>query len=581
MNKKVKTDKVKKVSNDNQLAQTGQKPPARSNNFLMSILFAMLLLMAYKQFFEKPDKQIILKQQQEQQLKQEAEDKSLLQDPNSVFGNISNGEVVKIKTDKLSGEITLKGGRFNKLILNKYYTDVSKKENITLLKSGLNPYYIDMGWKSTDKTIDLPNENSVWSADNKILTTKTPIVMTYDNGKGLTFIREISIDENYMFGIKQSVKNITGKIIPITPYTNITKEPEKQNKDDKGRNYDIGAIGAVDGVIKTAKYKALDKKENIDFKTDDGWFGFSDKYWFVGSIFQDQNNIDVSHENINSHNVYNLSMEGAVESLQDEINYTSKIFAGPKELKLIDNYRKIYNIANFDKTIDFGWYYFLTKPFYYILQMIAGIVKNYGIAILIFTCLLRLFLYPLANKSYASMQKMKDLQPVIKEFKDKYGNDRQKMQMKTMELYKKEKVSPMGGCLPMLIQIPIFFSLYKVLSIAIELRQAPFFGWIQDLSMPDPTNMFTLFGLVDWNPPALLTIGVWPLLMGISMFFQQHLSPAPQQKEQAIVLKIMPVFFTFMLAHFASGLVIYWTFSNVLGILQQMHLYRKMGKVKN
>jgi len=258
-------------------------------------------------------------------------------------------------------------------------------------------------------------------------------------------------------------------------------------------------------------------------------------------------------------------------------SYEYKLFAGPKEIKTLDYYMQEEGIYNFDKVIDFGWYYFLTKPFFYILVFLGALTSNYGIAILIFTILLRIALYPLANKSYVSMIKIKKIQPKVKDLKDRFGHDKQKLQMKLMELYKKEKVSPMGGCLPVLIQIPIFFSFYKVLSVSLEMRHAPFFGWVKDWSAPDPTNLFTLFGLVDWNPPSLLMIGVWPLLMGITMFLQQRMNPKPEEKAQQIAFTLMPIIFTFMLAKFASGLVIYWTFSNVFACLQQWHLKRTLG----
>jgi YidC/Oxa1 family membrane protein insertase len=574
------TDNNKK---DKELVKTDDVELKPKNNFMVTLILSMVILFAYKHFVEKPKLEVIEQKKQELIEKQKEQDLVLQEDINSVFENIDNNAgSIKINTDKLSGEISLQGAKLSNLSLNKYFTDVSKEENVKLLQKGTTPYFVEYGWKSNDKLVKLPGVNTVWSSDNEVLEANSSVTLTWDNGEGLVFSKKITLDDNYMFSVEQSLKNESGKVVAVTPYTKIVKEKQKPDPKKKERVTQQGAIGNINGVIFDKSYKKLKKEKTVENSTNGGWFGFTDKYWLVSSIFGSENSITSKYDKINGHDVYFIEIESEpqyIESLSSA-SYDSKLFAGAKELNLIDRYMTEQGIALFDKTIDFGWYYFLTKPFYYILNTIGGIVNNFGIAILILTIMLRIALFPIANKSYASMSKTKKIQPKVKDLKDKYGHDKQKLQMKLMELYKKEGVSPMGGCLPMLIQIPIFFSLYKVLSISIEMRQAPFFGWIHDLSAPDPTNIFTLFGLLEWNHPAILSIGVWPLLMGITMFLQQKINPKPEDKSQAHAMAFMPVLFVFMLGRFASGLVIYWTFSNIFAICQQVFFIKTHGPKK-
>jgi YidC/Oxa1 family membrane protein insertase len=575
---KNKTPKVKK-----ELAKTDEVEIKPKNNFTITVILSVVILFAYKHFVEKPKVEVVKKQQEKLLEEASAKDDLLKQDINSIFADIERtGGSVKISTDKIQGEIDLQGARLDDITLSNYYTSVDKNEQVKLLRTGDTPYFVEHSWTSSDRSVVLPNIETIWSSDIDTITVDTPATLSWDNGKGLTFKKIISIDKDYMFNIEQSVKNETGRSISITPYTKIVKENPKPDPKKKERVSQQGPIGAIAGLLEEISYRKMKKEEEAQFSTDRGWFGLSDKFWLVGSIFEDNKNIEVKYEKINNHDVYEVMLEGDAQGLNNAETASSenKMFIGAKELSLLDRYMTEHSISQFDKAIDFGWYYFLTKPFYYILNFLGEMTKNFGLAILIFTIMLRIAMFPIANKSYASMMKMRNLQPKIKSLKEKYGTDKQKMQQKTMELYKKEQVSPMGGCLPMLLQIPIFFSLYKVLSISIEMRHAPFFGWIQDLSAADPTNIFNLFGLINWNPPSLLMIGVWPLLMGITMFLQQKMNPKPDDKSQAIAFTMMPIVFTFMMARFSSGLVIYWTFSNTFAIGQQWFFKKTHGSRK-
>jgi len=545
------------------------------HNFMVTVFLAIAILLLYKHFVENPKRDAInqvIEKQAEIALKK---DEELKKDPSSVFSTVPKlGEKVIINTEELIGSINLQGAVFDDLTLKKYYETANKDNNIKLLKTGTSPYFVDYGWKTNDRNLKLPDSESIWTTDNKEITTETPVNLTWDNGEGLIFHRNISIDDKYMIFVEQSVTNETGDVVSLIPFRKITKEYKLEDKKDAAR-FKLGARGSLEDLLEEKVFSKITEKET--FSSNNGWFGFSDKYWFVGAIFNKHSNIEISPEVINNHNIYHMTIEGDSTSINnmDKSSYDSMLFAGAKELSTIDLYMSQYNITMFDKVINFGWYYFITKPFYYILHSLDLLFGNMGLAIVAFTILLRLAMFPIANKSYASMQAVKRLQPKMKEVKEKYGNDKQKMQLKVMELYQKEKVSPMGGIFPLFIQIPVFFSLYKVLTISIEMRHAPFFGWIKDLSMPDPTNVFTLFGIVNWNPPALLAVGAWPLMMGITMYLQQRFNPKIDDKSQRMAISMMPIVFTFMLARFASGLVIYWTLSNIFAIGQQWIFKKK------
>lgn len=483
---------------------------------------------------------------------------------------------IKLHNNVLAGSIRLVGARFDNLYLQKYnakLNDSSSKIEFLKPQQTENHHFADLGWLSLDKSIKLPTAFSMWKTEDTELTPDHPITLFWDNDSGIKIVRHISMDKNYLFTIKDTVENNTSNEIDIFPYALINRDINGMVTERSVVHEGMSAV--LDRTLKEVKYAELKKNSNKTFDTKGGWLGFSDRYWFSSFILGHKDKAQVTFKN-NDNGNYQIDYLGSrvLIAPHKSHSYIYTFFAGAKEIKLLDRYTKENNIPKFDLAIDFGWYYFLTKPFFYILDFLYGFLGNMGWAILFFAAILRLCMFPIANKSFANMAKMRALQPKIAEIKEKYGNNQMLVQQATMELYKREKINPASGCLPMFIQIPIFFSLYKVLNIAIEIRHAPFVGWIQDLSAPDPLTLSQMFHIYV---PGFMDIGLWPIFMGLTMWMQQKLNPAPTSKEQARMFALMPVFFTFMLGHFASGLVIYWTLSNILSIIQQKAIMHKNG----
>jgi len=440
-----------------------------------------------------------------------------------------------------------------------------------------------MGWASTDKEVKLPNKNSLWKASKKSYSKNEKIELTWNNQEGLTFFRTISIDDNFMITVLDNVKNESSKTVNLTNFSYLRRINYKPA--NKFFILHEGPLGVFNETLKEVSYDEIEENNEITETTKNGWIGYTDHYWQV-SIFPETNEsfkarfknlrnqpdsiqIDFINENIKS------LKKG--EALQTK----SYIFAGAKEVPLIDKYIDQIGINKLDLSVDFGWFYFLTKPLFYALNFLSTLVGNFGIGIIILTICIRIVLFPLANKSFKSMNSMRILTPEIQRIRERYKDDRTKMNQEMFALYKEKKINPAAGCLPILIQIPIFFALYKVLFVSIEMRHAPFFGWIKDLSAPDPTSLFNLFGLIPWDTPAFLTIGIWPLLMGITMFLQQKINPPPPDPIQAKIFLMLPFIFTFLLATFPSGMVVYWTINNILSIAQQYILLKRQSKKSN
>lgn len=488
---------------------------------------------------------------------------------------VSSEARVLLKNGSLDGSVRLKGARFDFLRLIKYKQTLEENSQDVALFAPVgsaHPYFAEFGFLSSEN-ISLPNADTLWTVKGDFLTPTSPLTLEWTNAQGLKFVRKISIDENYLLTIEQTVENKTNHAVVLYPYGRIWRDFGNSASSQSVVHEGITAV--IDGALKELKLKDVKEGEPKTFDAKESWAGFSDRYWFSAIILDtpDKNTLKFSKT---GEKAYQIDYMGAPISVgaggvgRD----TVRLFAGAKEIKLLDRYAKKGGIKKFDLAIDFGWYYFLTKPFFYILDFLYELIGNMGWAILVFAALLRLLLFPIANKSYESMSKMRKIQPKVQEIQQKYHSDKVLLQQKTMELYKKEKINPASGCLPMFIQIPIFFSLYKVLNIAIEIRHAPFIGWIKDLSAPDPLTISV------WSHiplPAILDIGVWPILMGLTMWFQQKLNPAPTNKDQARMFALMPFIFTVMLGHFASGLVIYWTLSNILSIVQQKAIMYKNG----
>jgi YidC/Oxa1 family membrane protein insertase len=429
----------------------------------------------------------------------------------------------------------------------------------------------------------LPGPNTRWEADGSELVANRPLTLTWDNGAGLVFKRIYSVDEHFMFTITQEVENTGAQAVGINPYSAVARwgSPEASQ-------FFIlheGPIGVLDGTLKELSYEDLREQGVINYPTTGGWLGFTDKYWLGAVIPMQTDRVDARfvHTRAGELDKYQADYVGGGQVVPPggSISQRTMLFAGAKEVRLLDRYAAEYGIKRFDLAIDFGWFYFLTKPFFLFLIYLKGLVGNLGVAILILTVCIKLAMFPLANKSYRAMSQMRKLAPEMTKLRERFAEDKARLNQEMMALYKREKVNPASGCLPMIVQIPVFFALYKVLFVTIEMRHAPFFGWIQDLSARDPTTIWNLFGLIPWNPeavlPAALHIGAWPLIMGVTMYLQQKLNPQPPDPVQAKIFMFLPVIFTFMLAQFPAGLVIYWTWNNILSVIQQWVIMRREG----
>ena len=489
---------------------------------------------------------------------------------------------VKIDAPGLHGSITLVGGRIDDITLARYREtlDPNSPEIVLFSPAGLaDAYFAETGWVAANGAGALPGPTTTWTADQQVLTPSTPVTLSWDNGQGLVFRRTFAIDENYMFSIRQSVENRSGQAVSLAPYALVTRYGTPPTS-----GFFIlfeGPLGVFNGTLEEVSYEDIQEKGVITHTTTGGWIGITDKYWLSALIPDQQQPVTARflYQRARDMNQYQVDFVAPKLTAQpgETVEAESRLFAGAKVVTLIDTYEQRYSIQRFDLAIDWGWFYFLTRPVFYTLNWLYGLVGNFGVAILLLTVGIKLLFFPLANKSYKAMSQMRKLQPEMLKLKERFGDDRVRLNQEMMGLYKREKVNPAAGCLPIVIQIPVFFALYKVLFVTIEMRHAPFFGWIQDLSAPDPTSVFNLFGLIPWNPPEFLMLGAWPLIMGGTMYLQQKLNPQPPDPLQARLFMILPLVFTFMLAQFPAGLVIYWTWNNILSILQQWVIMRRMG----
>jgi len=500
---------------------------------------------------------------------------------------LATAKRIRINTPTLHGSLSVTGARLDDLTLAGYHetADPTSKEIELLSPTGAaHPYHAEFGWVPVDAGVKTPGPDTVWSvAQGNELAPGNTVVLNWDNGDGLRFVRTVSVDENYMFQIAQRVENYGTKPVTLHPFGLISRTGTP--KTEGMYILHEGPLGVFDGTLKEHKYDDLKKLSTERNKTTGGWIGITDKYWLTALVPDQKEELTgrFVHQRADNADRYQVDFTGAAKVVAPgaAAETTFHLFAGAKLVSLLDHYTEKFGVERFDLAIDFGWFYFLTKPFFYLLKMMNSGLGNMGLAILALTVLIKGIMFPLANKSYASMSKMKLLQPQVKALQERFGDDKVRLQQEMMALYKKEKVNPVSGCLPILIQIPVFFALYKVLFVAIEMRHAPFYGWIKDLSAQDPTTIMNLFGLIPWDPalylPAFLHIGVWPLIMGATMWLQQKLNPQPLDPVQAKMMMFLPVVFTFMLGQFAAGLVIYWAWSNILSIAQQWVIMRKYG----
>jgi YidC/Oxa1 family membrane protein insertase len=499
---------------------------------------------------------------------------------------------VPLQTPELAGSINLKGARLDDLVLTRYReTGAVGSPQVTLLSPAdsaapYNAKYAEFSWLAESKDIAVPTSDTQWQAEGKELTPQHPLKLVWKNAQGLSFEREIAVDDQYMFTLTDRVINSGAASVTLYPFGLVARQGNPVLSSSTVLHE--GPLGVLGGTLEEFKYKKLIDDGKKTLESDGGWLGITSKYWLVAMAPQKNEKLsadfvyDRSGASDPNQGHFQADFRGAPLTIAPGANATHVVhfFAGAKELSLLDSYADKYDIPHLDRAIDFGWFYFLTKPFLYMLSFLGSTLGSLGIAILVFTVMLKLVTLPLSLKSNHSMARMKTLQPEIKRLQERFADDKIRQNKEMMELFKREKVSPMSGCVPTLIQIPIFFALYKVLYVGIEMRQAPFYGWIHDMSAPDPTSVLTLFGALHVTLPDAMHIGIWPILMGCSMFLQQRMSPQTMDKSQARMFMFMPIIFTYMLAQMPAGLVIYWTWSNLLSILQQWFIMRRDIKGK-
>ncbi len=489
--------------------------------------------------------------------------------------SIKNVKRIKIENKSIVGSISLKGGLIDDVSFKKHKKDLKNYENVIFLnpKETIDGYYVETGWTSIGNKINVPTIDSNWKVDgNKILSKNQPVTLKWNNGKGIIFKKIIELDDKYLFKISQVVENNSKNPVDLYPYAQITR-----NKiPDDIQNFYIsheGFIGVFDDELKEDDYDDVEEKK-ITRESNSGWLGITDKYWMTALVPENGKNFKSTflyNETFKAN--YIINKPTTIKPLSSNSNEV-RLFVAAKEVDTVDTYAADQKIEKLDLVIDWGWFYFFTKPLFFIIDYLFKISGNFGIAIVLITIGIRLLFFPLANYSFRSMAKMKALQPEMVRLKELHKDDKVKLQQEMMALYKKEKVNPASGCLPVLIQIPFFFAIYKMLFISLEMRHQPFFGWIKDLSAQDPTSLFNAFGLIPWDPPSFLIIGIWPILMGLSMWVQQKLNPAPVDPIQAKIFAFFPIFLTIILASFPSGLVVYWTINNILTIAQQWVIMR-------
>jgi YidC/Oxa1 family membrane protein insertase len=590
------------------LMNNKQHPDDQMNMFL-ALALAMLVLMAWNYFYAGPQLQAMKDKAALEQKAAEAAKTTAGQPAGTVAGTapakpadlpaiklatrdeaLKQSPRVKIETPSLQGSIALKGGLIDDITLVKQHEAVDPKSpNVILLSppSGPKAYFAEQGWQTGSGSQQaMPGADTLWvQSGTGNLTPTSPLTLTFDNGTGLKFTRTIAIDEDYMFKISDAVQNSgTGDVV-LTPYSRLYRL-EKPKGSGYGGILHEGMLGVFgeDG-LKEVTYDETEKAGapmRYEGKTG-GWLGITDPYWATALIPDQKAAFNASFEGramtADKPPLYVVEYTGpqTVAAAGQSIKSDTLFYAGAKQVKAIENYEVQHGIKLFNKFIDWGWFHIFTRPLHALLDWLYKLLGNFGLAILATTVLVKAAFYPLANKSYESMAKMKKLQPQLEAMREKHKDDKPRQQQEMMALYQKEKINPLAGCLPMLVQIPVFFALYKVLLISIDMRHAPFYGWIKDLSAPDPTTMFNLFGLLPFSVPAWLMIGVWPLLMGITMFVQMQMSPPQPDPIQQKMFSYMPIFFTYLLASFPAGLVIYWAWNNLLSIIQQWYINKRLG----
>ncbi len=556
-----------------------------NKNVFVAIALSMSVLLFWAAFFETP----------KQTNKSSSQNQEVIKNLNNITPNIDaplkveiisreeslqKSKRIKIENNNIIGSLSLKGGLIDDISFKNHKQNLENQKNIEFLNPAetKDGFYAETGWTSINNKIKVPTKESIWSVvGNNTLSENQPVILEWNNGNGIIFKKKIELDNKFLFNITQQVQNNSNKPIDLYPYAQLTR-----NKiPDDIQNFYIsheGFIGVFDEELKEDDYDDIEEKKIVR-EADEGWLGITDKFWVMALVPPKGKNFKSTFLYKDSFKAnYILNSPTTVSPASSSSNNV-KLFVAAKEVETIDSYAAKENINKFDLVIDWGWFYFFTKPLFFVIDYLFKYSGNFGVAIVIITIAIRLIFFPLANYSFRSMAKMKAVQPEMTRLKELHKEDKVKLQQEMMALYRKEKINPASGCLPILIQIPFFFAIYKMLFISLEMRHQPFFGWIKDLSDKDPTSIFNLFGLIPWDPPSFLIIGIWPILMGASMWVQQKLNPAPADPIQAKIFAFFPLFLTIILASFPSGLVVYWTINNILTIAQQW-VIMKQTKVK-
>lgn len=567
--------------------------PKDNGRMMVAIVISLLILFGFHFFYEKPRMETLKAQQaQEQEQQRNSEQVSV---PAGTKAEVAqravatvdpkNAPKIKIEGDKVRGSISLAGLRLDDLYLKDYYETVDQKKNVRLLSPASEnlSYYIESGWIADNKALSLPGPQTVWSfAPNSARTLESggSVTVQWNNGQGLLFERTISLDENYLFSITQRVTNRSANAVTLYPFHLASRHNLPSDYVGMFILHE-GPVGYFEQDLQELSYNDLLKGERVDVSATGGWAGYTDKYWFVGMIPDQSQKLKArfTGREKGSKDIYQVDLVGAPSTLApgQSIEDSMNVFAGAKVLSLLNSYEDKLGVKHLDLALDFGIWYFITKPLFLALTWLGHYFGHIGAGILLLTVLVRLAIFPLANKSFRSMAGMKKIAPQLKELQEKYKDDRARLQQEIMSLYQREQVNPFSGCWPILVQIPIFFALYKVILISIEMRHAPFWGWIDDLSAADPTSILNGFGLLPWAAPDFLSIGLWPTLFCITMVIQKRLNPPMPDPLQEKIQTFFPYIITIILSPFAAGLVIYWTWSNTLGIIQQYYILRSAG----
>jgi len=553
-------------------------------NVIFAIVLSFAVLLSWSLFFETPQ---VEKQNENQQTGVVKKNNTTNSDVPTVDtkngaqaisreNSIKGSDRFHFENKNVKGSIALKGALIDDIVFKNYKEEINDNRKVVYLnpKETKDGYFIETGWATSNlEKASVPSPDSEWKVKgNKKLLPGNPVIIEWNNKSGLIFRKKIELDDKFLFKVTQEVQNNTKEKVELYPYAQITR-----NQSPDITNFYIlheGFIGVFDEQLEEIDYDDIKEKKE-KYSAEEGWLGITDKYWMTALVPENDQSFKAEFLYKNAFKANYILNKPIVVSPSSSKTAETKVFVAAKEVRAVDGYAESENIKKFDLVIDWGWFYFFTKPLFFVMDYLFHLTKNFGIAIVLVTAAVRILFFPLANYSFRSMAKMKILQPEMLRLKGLHKDDKVKLQQEMMSLYKREKVNPLSGCLPILIQIPFFFAIYKMLFISLEMRHQPFFGWIKDLSAQDPTSIFNIFGLIPWDPPSFLIIGVWPILMGATMFLQQKLNPTPPDPIQAKIFMFFPLFLTIILAPFPSGLVVYWTINNILTIAQQWIIIKR------